>query len=80
MLDILVNNAGVMLDGRKGNETSTTSQEILRKTFDTNFFAVVALTQALLPLLKKSRGGADCESVEHSGFADSACDAGFADL
>ncbi|MEO6806156.1 MAG: SDR family oxidoreductase [Edaphobacter sp.] len=56
-LDILVNNAGVMLDGRKGNETSTTSQEKLRKSFDTNFFAVVGLTQTLLPLLKKSLGG-----------------------
>ena len=56
-LDILVNNAGVMLDGRKGNETSKTSQDVLRKTFNTNFFAVVGLTQALLPLLKKSVGG-----------------------
>src|SRR5271168_690424 len=50
VLDILINNAGIMLDGRKGNETSKTSQDILRKTFDTNFFAVVGLTQALLPL------------------------------
>src|SRR5580704_9806555 len=32
-LDILVNNAGIFLDGRTKNETSTTSQEILRKTF-----------------------------------------------
>jgi NAD(P)-dependent dehydrogenase (short-subunit alcohol dehydrogenase family) len=56
-LDILVNNAGIMLDGRKGNETSKTSQDVLRKTFNTNFFAVVGLTQALLPLLKKSVGG-----------------------
>src|SRR5271163_1499964 len=57
VLDILINNAGIMLDGRKGNETSKTSQDILRKTFDTNFFAVVGLTQALLPLLRKSLGG-----------------------
>jgi NAD(P)-dependent dehydrogenase (short-subunit alcohol dehydrogenase family) len=57
VLDILINNAGIMLDGRKGNETSKTSQEMLRKTFNTNFFAVVGLTQALLPLLKKSLGG-----------------------
>jgi NAD(P)-dependent dehydrogenase (short-subunit alcohol dehydrogenase family) len=57
VLDILVNNAGVLLDGRKGNETSTTSTEMLRKTFDTNFFAVVGLTQALLPLLRKSEAG-----------------------
>jgi NAD(P)-dependent dehydrogenase (short-subunit alcohol dehydrogenase family) len=56
-LDILINNAGIMLDGRKGNETSKTSQDVLRKTFNTNFFAVVGLTQALLPLLKKSMCG-----------------------
>jgi NAD(P)-dependent dehydrogenase (short-subunit alcohol dehydrogenase family) len=57
VLDILVNNAGVMLDNRKGNETSTTSSDVLKKTFDTNFFAVIALTQALLPLLRKSAAG-----------------------
>lgn len=56
-LDILVNNAGVMLDSRKGNQTSATSADVLRKTFDTNFFAVIALTQALLPLLRKSDAG-----------------------
>jgi NAD(P)-dependent dehydrogenase (short-subunit alcohol dehydrogenase family) len=56
-LDILVNNAGVMLEeadfGAPGgfNTTPTVMPEILRKTFDTNFVAVVALTQALLPLL-----------------------------
>lgn len=56
-LDILINNAAVMLDGRKRNETSTTSQKVLRETFETNFFAVVALTQELLPLLRKSEAG-----------------------
>jgi len=56
-LDILINNAGIMIDGRKGNETSTTSQTLLRETFDTNFFAVVELTQVLLPLLRKSAAG-----------------------
>lgn len=58
-LDILINNAGVMLDpgyGRR-NETSTTTAEVLRGTFDTNFFAVVALTQTLLPLIRKSAAG-----------------------
>jgi NAD(P)-dependent dehydrogenase (short-subunit alcohol dehydrogenase family) len=30
---------------------------MLHETFDTNFFAVVALTQALLPLLRKSAAG-----------------------
>ena len=61
-LDILVNNAGVMLDEadfEKGgsNTTSTVTSEVLRKTFETNFFAVVALTQALLPLIRKSPAG-----------------------
>jgi NAD(P)-dependent dehydrogenase (short-subunit alcohol dehydrogenase family) len=57
-LDILINNAGVMLDARDGawakNATSTTSAKVLHDTFETNFFAVVALTQTLLPLLRKS--------------------------
>jgi NAD(P)-dependent dehydrogenase (short-subunit alcohol dehydrogenase family) len=56
-LDILVNNAGVMLDGRRGNETSKTPLKALQDTFETNFFAVVALTQELLPLLRKSDAG-----------------------
>jgi NAD(P)-dependent dehydrogenase (short-subunit alcohol dehydrogenase family) len=57
VLDILVNNAGIFLDNRGPNETSTTSEDVLRKTFDTNFFAVVGLTQELLPLLRKSKAG-----------------------
>jgi NAD(P)-dependent dehydrogenase (short-subunit alcohol dehydrogenase family) len=62
-LDILVNNAGVLLDeadfGAPGgvDTTSTVSQVILHDTFETNFFAVVALTQALLPLIRKSPAG-----------------------
>jgi len=59
-LDVLVNNAGVQLDFptfMEGNSTETISASALRSTFDTNFFSVVALTQALLPLLKKSEAG-----------------------
>ena len=56
-LDILVNNAGVLLDGRSGNATSTTPLSILRETFEVNFFAVVDLTQKLLPLIRKSSAG-----------------------
>ncbi|WP_263374873.1 SDR family oxidoreductase [Granulicella aggregans] len=59
VLDILVNNAGIMVDGGAlgTNTTLTVSEENTRKTFDTNFFAVVALTDALLPLLRKSEAG-----------------------
>lgn len=53
-LDILVNNAGVAVEGWGKNTTSSTSAETLKKTFDTNLFAPVALTQALLPLIRKS--------------------------
>jgi NAD(P)-dependent dehydrogenase (short-subunit alcohol dehydrogenase family) len=63
-LDILVNNAGVWLEDPPakvtqpgGNRTSTLPEEILRKTFETNFFGTVALTQQLLPLLRKSVAG-----------------------
>ncbi len=57
-LDILVNNAGVMVeDGFGPNDATTVTIDQLRQTFDTNVFAVVALTQALLPLLRKSPAG-----------------------
>lgn len=57
-LDILVNNAGIEADGGwMGNSTETVSEEVLRKTFDTNFFSVVTLTQVLLPLIRKSEAG-----------------------
>jgi NAD(P)-dependent dehydrogenase (short-subunit alcohol dehydrogenase family) len=59
-LDILVNNAGVMLDSARPTEVASTvtlSAQVLRDTFDANFFAPVALTQKLVPLLKKSEGG-----------------------
>jgi NAD(P)-dependent dehydrogenase (short-subunit alcohol dehydrogenase family) len=56
-LDILVNNAGVMLDGEGGNSTLSVEPDVLRQTFDVNFFTPVALTRELLPLLRKSPAG-----------------------
>ncbi len=57
-LDILINNAGVSReDMTQGNQTSSTSSNILRETFDTNFFGTVELTQVLLPLIKKAPEG-----------------------
>lgn len=52
-LDILVNNAGILLDDL-AKAPSAQSLNTWRKTFDTNLFAVVAVTQAFLPLLKKA--------------------------
>jgi NAD(P)-dependent dehydrogenase (short-subunit alcohol dehydrogenase family) len=54
-LDVLVNNAGIALDA--GVKASDVSQDILRRTFDTNFFGVIAVTQAFLPLLRHSDAG-----------------------
>lgn len=51
-LDILINNAGVI--GVLPQEPSTTSIEDIQKTFDTNFFGAIRVTQVFLDLLKKS--------------------------
>ncbi len=61
-LDILINNAGIFLTDKEFDNgvpvpASKTSQETFRKTFDTNFFNTVDVTQALLPLVKKSDAG-----------------------
>jgi NAD(P)-dependent dehydrogenase (short-subunit alcohol dehydrogenase family) len=57
-LDVLVNNAGILKEALVGqNNSLTVDQETLRTTFEANFFAVVALTQALIPLLQRSPAG-----------------------
>src|SRR5215471_8070608 len=53
-LDILINNAGVSAESFGSGKASTTTDDVIRRTFDTNFFAAVALTRTLLPLIKKS--------------------------
>jgi NAD(P)-dependent dehydrogenase (short-subunit alcohol dehydrogenase family) len=55
-LDILVNNAGVMLHD-EDKSAGGQSIEVWRKTFETNFFGLVAATSAFLPLLRKSDAG-----------------------
>lgn len=59
-LDVLINNAGIMLDQMENGTPVPASQtplDIFRRTFETNFFGVIALTQKLLPLIKKSAAG-----------------------
>ena len=55
-LDVLVNNAGVLVDDytRKPSEQSL---DVWRKTFDTNVVGLIAVTQAFLPLLRRSKSG-----------------------
>jgi len=50
-LDVLVNNAGV----NPGSESpEDTSLDLLRRAYETNVFAVVAVTSAFLPALRRS--------------------------
>ena len=51
-LDILVNNAGVV-DAEDGPPTAA-SPEAARRILDTNFIGTLAVTQAMLPLLRRS--------------------------
>lgn len=58
VLDILINNAGILQEDLVGNNSSVSvSQQVLQQTFQTNLFAVVDLTQKLLPLLMQSTAG-----------------------
>src|SRR5215470_18569824 len=54
-LDILINNAAIALD--MNQKPSEVNMRTIRQTFDTNFFGVISVTQALLPLIRKSDAG-----------------------
>jgi NAD(P)-dependent dehydrogenase (short-subunit alcohol dehydrogenase family) len=56
-LDILINNAGIAGDELGTGKVSSTTPELIHSVFETNFFAPIALTQTLLPLLRKSEAG-----------------------
>lgn len=60
-LDILVNNAGVAGGAFPGqgpeHRAADVPLDLLHKVFETNFFSQVALTDMLLPLIKKSAAG-----------------------
>jgi NAD(P)-dependent dehydrogenase (short-subunit alcohol dehydrogenase family) len=52
VLDILVNNAGI---GGAWAAASATQLDAVREVFETNVFGVIAVTNAMLPLLRRSR-------------------------
>jgi NAD(P)-dependent dehydrogenase (short-subunit alcohol dehydrogenase family) len=51
-LDVLVNNAGIIVDG--DNAILEISDELLRKTLETNTLGALRVTHAFVPLLRKS--------------------------
>lgn len=60
-LDILVNNAGIAAGVFPGSgpehRAADVPLDLLHKVFETNFFSQVALTDTLLPLIRKSEAG-----------------------
>jgi NAD(P)-dependent dehydrogenase (short-subunit alcohol dehydrogenase family) len=54
-LDILVNNAGVVAKG--DGPPSVADPDAVRRVLDVNFFGVLAVTQAMLPLVRKAASG-----------------------
>jgi len=52
-LDALVNNAGIIVDG--DNAILEISDELLRKTLETNTLGALRVTRAFVPLLRKSK-------------------------
>jgi NAD(P)-dependent dehydrogenase (short-subunit alcohol dehydrogenase family) len=51
-LDVLVNNAAIFAE--KGGPPSRLPEADLRRTFETNFFGSFAVTQAMVPLLRRA--------------------------
>ena len=52
-LDVLVNNAGIIVDGDEA--ILEISDELIRKTLETNTLGVLRVTRAFVPLLRKSK-------------------------
>jgi len=53
-LDVLVNNAGTASVARRGALPSQTSLDDMRAVYEINVFGVVAVTNAMLPLLRRA--------------------------
>lgn len=56
-LDVLVNNAGIALVEGEDWNTSAQTVATARKNFEVNVFGVIAVTNAFLPLVRKSEAG-----------------------
>lgn len=64
-LDILINNAGIARGDGHGLPSETTV-ETLRAVYETNVFSVVAVTNAMLTLLRRSPGCSDRQRLQRS--------------
>ncbi len=55
-VDVLVNNAGILIE-RQATTLSDLDTEVLRATLETNTIAVLRVTRAVLPLMRKAGYG-----------------------
>ncbi len=75
-LDILMNNAGVILEGTWGqNSTLTAEMSVIKRTFDINYFGLIEVTNAFLPLVRKSDQGRIVNVSSILGSLDTQSDA-----
>lgn len=71
-LDVLVNNAGISGSGQAAPQDaldrvpSSVDVELVREVFDTNVFAVIGVTNAMLPLLRRSPAARIVNVSSHS--------------
>ncbi|MFD0852062.1 SDR family NAD(P)-dependent oxidoreductase, partial [Actinomadura adrarensis] len=72
-LDVLVNNAGITGSGQVSPEDatdqipSTVDLDMVRAVFETNVFGVIAVTNAMLPLLRRSPAARIVNVSSHAG-------------
>lgn len=63
-IDVLVNNAGIMVYGSLENVTI----EEAEKLFDVNFFGIMRMSQAVLPVMRANNSGKIIQISSRSGF------------
>lgn len=56
-VDVLVNNAGILPEATNPEPAEVVDLEMFRRTFATNLFGAVAVLEAFLPLVRRSRAG-----------------------
>ena len=73
-LDVLVNNAGVLQEATDTRDHAFADAAMFRRTYETNVFGTVAVTDAFLPLLHRSVMGRIVNVSSTMGSLQDQCD------